>query len=597
MKRTLQKWGAVLLSATLCMPLFGTWSTAAAVDSTVQSLTATGTVDTNLDDYETLEALVMYQDHSTQVQNYSSALALEAGLAALAADPNVLIAQPNYQYSNAALSVDDALADQQWALENDGSFTLQESENDYPVYDDPFGEPVQPGQWQTPPSRGGGRRMSITDAAYRTAATAATAVSGIDINAQQAWEVYGDGNRETVIALIDTGVDYTHTELQDSIWTNTDEIAGNGVDDDGNGYIDDVYGWNFYNSNNKIYSGEEDDHGTHCAGTMVAAADNGTGIAGIVPGNQVKIMVLKVLGGSDGSGTTESVISAIQYAQENGANIVNLSLGSSSNDQAMYQAMADANLLFVVAAGNGSDTSSTGVDIDNSPIYPAAYDLDNLISVANLNYDGTLHYSSNYGEAAVDLAAPGTYILSTTTEDTYSYMTGTSMAAPMVTAASALLYSYDTDLTLPQTKELILQTTQPLDALQGAVATGGMLDLGAAIAYGTDNLSDTAWNNTATTTAVSSGNTPIISTEIITQNGESLLKVSVSDTDGDLIRVAYASGNYGASSFSGGAGKTFSLNSQGYILFRITHSGTYTFYAVDLKGHAAVKPITLTAMR
>ncbi len=590
MKKTLQKWGAVLLSTTLCLPLLGGWSTGAAVDSTVQSLAVTGVVDTNLADYETLEALVMYRDHSTQVLHYATAAALEDGLAALQTDSNVLIVQPNYEYSNAALSVDDALADQQWALENDGSFSPQQSNRQYPVYENPFEQPTQPGQWHTPMPGGRGHGMSVT-----AASTSASAVSGIDINAQQAWDVYGDGNRDTIIALIDTGVDYTNTELSDAIWTNTDEIAGNGVDDDGNGYIDDVYGWNFYNSSNKIYVGEEDDHGTHCAGTMVAAADNGTGIAGIIPGNHVKIMVLKVLGGSDGSGTTDSVISAIQYAQANGADIVNLSLGSSSNDQAMYQAMADANLLFVIAAGNGSDTSGTGMDIDTSPIYPAAYDLDNLIAVANLNYDGTLHYSSNYGKTAVDLAAPGTYILSTTTQDTYSYMTGTSMAAPMVTAAAALLYSYDADLTLPQTKELLLQTTKPLDVLQGVVATGGMLDLGAAIAYDTDTLSDAAWNNADTTTVVTSGNTPVITTEIITKNGESLLKVSVSDADGDLLRVAYASGNYGANSFTTGAGKTFSLNSQGYTLFRITHSGTYTFYAVDLQGHETVKPVTLTA--
>jgi subtilisin family serine protease len=137
----------------------------------------------------------------------------------------------------------------------------------------------------------------------------------VDINVETAWSVYDGGSRDVVVALIDTGVDTSHEDLQNALWVNEGEIAGNGKDDDGNGYIDDVNGWNFYNNSNKLYvSSTDDSHGTHGAGTIAATADNGIGIAGIVQSDHVKLMVLKALGGSDGSGTTESIIQAIQYA-------------------------------------------------------------------------------------------------------------------------------------------------------------------------------------------------------------------------------------------------------------------------------------------
>ena len=123
--------------------------------------------------------------------------------------------------------------------------------------------------------------------------------------------------------------------MADAIWVNTDEIADNGIDDDGNGYVDDVYGWNFYNSNNQIYVGEEDSHGTHGAGTIRANTGNGLGIAGIVPGNRVRIMALKALGGEEGGGSTASLIRAIRYAEQNGAVICNLSLTSTTDDRAL----------------------------------------------------------------------------------------------------------------------------------------------------------------------------------------------------------------------------------------------------------------------
>lgn len=546
----------------------------------------------NLSDYINDEVLIGYTDGTFEIRSYEDDDALAAALEILTADENVILVQPNYSYNSSDFSTQDALTSQQWALNNDGSFYMEEQKNQYPVYDDPFGTPSAPGQW-TPPANwgipGGGRSGFFRGRSYTALSSAeqVTAVAGIDINAEMAWSVYDGGSRDVVIALIDTGVDYTHEDLSDTIWVNEGEIPGNGIDDDGNGYVDDVYGWNFYDNNNNIYtSGSEDDHGTHGAGTIAATADNGVGIAGIVQSEHVKIMVLKVLGGSDGSGTTASIIQAIQYAEANGASICNLSLGSSTNDRALYQAIANSEMLFVVAAGND------GADTDTSPCYPASYALDNIISVANLNYDGNLHYSSNYGAVSVDLAAPGSYILSTTPENGYGYMTGTSMAAPMVTAAAAMVYSYYEDITLSDVKEILLSSAKKLDSLDRVCATGGMLDLGAAMTYDLDTLSGERWDNAA---AITVGSAPEIRAATATRMGRTYLVIQVTDVDNDLTTTAYASGSLTAEEFQGGRnGQLFTVSRDGTVTFSVTSSGTYTFYAADSEGNETVQTVSVT---
>lgn len=361
-----------------------------------------------------------------------------------------------------SLTMDEPLP-QQWALFNDGSF-----------------HQLLPQQY-----------IEESDGSRKTDSPAepVSAVAGIDINVKEAWSIYDGGSRDVVIALIDTGIDYTHPELQGAIWTNAGEIPGNNVDDDGNGYVDDVYGWNFCDDSNQIYiNPKADDHGTHAAGTIAASSDDGTGFCGIVDSDHVKIMSVKVLEELNYKVSIESVIQAIRYAEANGASICNLSLGTSKNDPALYQAIAESSMLFVIAAGND------GTNNGGTPCYPASYDLDNIISVANLNYNGTLHPSSNYDAVSVDLAAPGTQIFSTMPENYYEYMTGTSMAAPMVTAAAAMLYSYHADITLDDVKEILLASVTKLDSLSGKVASGGMLNLGAAMAYDTGTLSHKTWN-------------------------------------------------------------------------------------------------------
>lgn len=314
------------------------------------------TVQTSLSEYVNNEVLVMYKDGTFDVLKYESKDVLAKGLEAISNDENIRLYQPNYSYEASSLAVNDELAVKQWALYNDGSFYMEEQRNEFPVFDMPFGDAKMPGQWQAPDNFGrpGGnyRRRS-----YSGRASSVTAQEGIDINIDEAWDIYSDSGKEVIVAIVDTGIDYTHEDLSGNIWTNNGEIANNGIDDDGNGYVDDVYGWNFYNNSNKVYNGSEDDHGTHGAGTIIASADNGKGIAGIVQSENVKVMSVKALGGRNGAGSTASVIQAIQYAEANGADICNLSLGTSNNDDALYQTIANSNMLFVVAAGNDSQNT------------------------------------------------------------------------------------------------------------------------------------------------------------------------------------------------------------------------------------------------
>ena len=529
--------------------------------------------------YDSGEILVLYQDGSCETVACQDDAALAETLAQLSAREDVALVQPNYTYESTALSTSDPLLGEQWALDNDGSFQLEEQENRYPVFDDPFEMPSAPWQWIAPWwmwSAGGSTAGSIQ----------VQAVPGIDIGLAEAWGLYDGGSRDVVVALVDTGIDYTHEDLAGRIWTNVDEIPGNGIDDDGNGYVDDVYGWNFYSDTNDVYVGTEDAHGTHGAGTIAANADNGTGIAGIVQSDRVKVMAVKALGGSDGSGTTASIIQAIQYAEANGAQICNLSLGSSQNDPALYRTMASSDMLFVVAAGND------GTDLETSPSYPASYDLDNVISVANIRYDGELDPTSSYGAASVDLAAPGSYILSTTPGGTYSYMTGTSMAAPMVSAAAAMVYSAFPNATLADVKDILLASVQKLDSLSDRTATGGMLDLGAAMAYAATASTGRTWAEPDLTAYAD--NPPVISLSLSQWLGRRYLTVQVLDADGDLLKAAYASGTRTAADFQGGdAGNPISLDSWGTATFRVRTGGTYTFYAVDQAGNETVRTVEL----
>ena len=283
------------------------------------------------------------------------------------------------------------------------------------------------------------------------------------------------------MAIIDTGIDVDHPDLKDAMWVNEDEIPGDGIDNDGNGFIDDVNGWNFIDNNNQLYTGKEDNHGTHAAGTIAASRNNG-GSVGITDNQYVKIMSIKALGGEEGKGSPESVIAAIRYAEANGAQICNLSFGSENCTEEFRAAIQGSKMLFVVAAGNGNE-DEIGYNIDQNPVYPASLPYDNIITVANLIFNGKLDRSSNFGPASVDIAAPGTFILSTIPDKSYAFMSGTSMAAPMVAGAAAMLYSARPELSLQDVRNILITSAHKLDTLNGRVYSGGMLDVYSALQW------------------------------------------------------------------------------------------------------------------
>ena len=224
------------------------------------------------------------------------------------------------------LSPEDIYAEYQWGLKNDGQFQYQELINRFQDSNPKLAAAIDLANVLGIPLDVGGPGI------YSIETT--DSVAGVDINIQPAWELYDQSEKEhrpVIVAVIDTGVDIYHPELKDAIWVNEDEIPDDGIDNDGNGYVDDVYGWNFFSNNNQIYVGKEDDHGTHAAGT-IAAARKYMGIAGITDNRYVKIMVLKVLGTENGIGEEDAIIQAIEYAESNGASICNLSF-----EHAVYQ--------------------------------------------------------------------------------------------------------------------------------------------------------------------------------------------------------------------------------------------------------------------
>ncbi len=385
----------------------------------------------------------------------------------------------------------------QWGLKNDGSLQRiisprnpRESGTDQTeshMWDEAPGQggasSGDNGDGHVPASgdqaQGPGTLLPETEAAQRIT----DSVPGIDINIEAAWNIYEQTpeRRSVTVAVIDTGVDIGHEELRGSIWLNEDEIPGDGIDNDGNGYIDDVNGWNFYSDSSQVFAGGEDDHGTHGAGTIAAAWD-GQGITGIADSRYVKIMVLKVLGSQEGKGISTNVKRAVRYAQDNGADICNLSIGTTTYDEELRNMIRSSPMLFVVSAGNG-ESADAGYDIDAVPMYPASYPEDNIITVGNLMFDGSLDESSNYGAVSVDIAAPGTHVLGAVPGG-YAFMTGTSMAAPMVSGTAAFVYSCRTDLNLLQVREAILRSARYSQQLEGKISTSGMLDAMGAITFG-----------------------------------------------------------------------------------------------------------------
>ncbi|PKM94319.1 MAG: hypothetical protein CVU84_12750 [Firmicutes bacterium HGW-Firmicutes-1] len=285
------------------------------------------------------------------------------------------------------------------------------------------------------------------------------------INVLPAWDALTTNNSSILIGVLDTGIDINHKDLKSNIFINTNEIPGNGIDDDGNGYIDDVNGWDFANKDNSVYDdASKDKHGTHIAG-IIAADDNGVGVVGVA--KDAKVLPLKFINGT--SGYTSDAIEAIEYAGHMGVDIINCSFGSSDYNYALKEAMDKSDILFVTASGNN------GLDTATNPIYPACFELDNNISVAAYDSAGKLASFSNYG-TKIDVAAPGVNILSTTPNNTYEQMSGTSMAAPHVTGIAALIKSNYQDISTQDVKSRIKGNTVKIEALSGKISTNGRVD-------------------------------------------------------------------------------------------------------------------------
>lgn len=349
-------------------------------------------------------------------------------------DPGVLYAEPNAPRV-AFATPDDRFFGVQWGLRNTGQLAR------------PSASSTTPGPAGTP---------------------------GADIDATLAWDVT-TGSRDVVVGVIDSGADTAHPDLAANLWRNPGESgtgqATNGRDDDANGFVDDVNGWDFFENDAQPLDAEG--HGTHVAGTIGAQGGNSIGVTGVAQSGS--LMVLRALG-ADGSGTVADVLTAYAYAARNGARIVNLSLGGGTGSRTERDALTAASgVLFVAASGND------GADNDAVGRFPCNYELVNVVCVGASDRNDARAGFSNYGARTVDLVAPGVEIASTFPGDRYTYMSGTSMAAPHVSGVAALVLSRAPGLTVPQLRNALLSSVDVLPALQPVTVTGGRVNAARAV--------------------------------------------------------------------------------------------------------------------
>ncbi|RHW37243.1 hypothetical protein D1B31_15865 [Neobacillus notoginsengisoli] len=403
-------------------------------------------------------------------------------------------------------------------------------------------------------------------------------VSGFDINAETAW-TKTKGSHSVVVAVIDSGIDINHPDLKENIWRNPGEgTVADGIDNDGNGYIDDLNGWDFYSNNRTVFDDPFiDEHATHVAGTIAASA-NDRGVIGIAP--NVKIMPLKFMGAN--SGTDAGAIEAIEYAKAKGVKIFNLSWGGYGNSPALYDAIKNTNGLFIVAAGNDGN--------NNDGAYrtvPASFDLPNIISVAAMDNSGYLTDFSNYGIKTIDVAAPGLAILSTVPRNRYAHFDGTSMAAPHVAGTAALVLSANPKYSVSQIKNTILKSGIPVPGLDKWVGTGRMISAGRAVHYTADDeLPGVPLSGSQITGALNNVNDMDDVYSVKLQKGEriSLSLTGATGTDFDLFlfdrsakTVLYENGKVLARSQKSGT-------SSESIVFRAPSAGTYYIDVYGKKG-------------
>ena len=356
-----------------------------------------------------------------------------------------------------------------------------------------------------------------------------------DVDAPEVWDTT-TGSPDTVVAVIDEGIDVNHPDLRDNIWTNPGEIAGNKLDDDNNGYIDDVNGFDFANNDATVYdpdpiTGDGDEHGTHVAGTIAAVGNNGTGVTGL--NWRAQVASLKFLTATGGS--TSDAVEAINYAVAEGIDISNNSWGGGGRSQALEDAIKRADSaghIFIAAAGNGG-ADGVGDDNDAAPQYPSNYNVPNIVAVAASDDTDRLASFSNFGASTVDLAAPGVGILSTLPGNRYGRYSGTSMATPHVAGVAALIKSREPGLDDAQIKARLLQYVDKKASLQGKVATNGRLNALRAVTENADTTKPTVSAVRPTPGSSTRDRTPVVA-------------ATVNDTETDLQKAniqLYIDGN------------------------------------------------------
>jgi len=299
--------------------------------------------------------------------------------------------------------------------------------------------------------------------------TGMVGVAGADINALKAWDLT-TGSRAVRIAIIDTGIDYNHPDLKNNMWENTAEKNGKpGVDDDQNGFVDDIHGYDFANKDGDPMDGHG--HGTHCSGTIGAIHNNNQGVAGVM--DQVELVGLKFLTDS-GSGSTLDAVEAINYATKLNVDVMSNSWGGGPYSQALFDVIkvaSEAGIIFVAAAGNASSNN------DDASQYPASYEVENVIAVASHTIADNLSSFSCYGKKSVEVAAPGSNIYSTVKGGGYATYSGTSMATPHVAGALGLMISHTGRLVHNEMRERVLLTSNYVKSYKNKTVTGGRLDV------------------------------------------------------------------------------------------------------------------------
>lgn len=298
---------------------------------------------------------------------------------------------------------------------------------------------------------------------------------GVDMNIVKAWKIT-KGAPSVIIGILDTGIQIDHPALKDQIYRNSNEVTDNKMDDDQNGYIDDTQGWNFLEKNNKVYDSYlHDYHGTSIAGIIAASHETGA-VAGVAP--NVKILPLKSMRST--SGSMNSAIEAIEYAHKMGVKIINCSWDSLNYNEKLEDTMKRyPDILFICSSGK------TRSDLTKSPVYPACFELDNVISVAAITNTGELYEYSGYGEN-VDVAAPGEKVLITLPDGDVSFTDGTSIAVANVTGVAALIQSKFPELSALEIAQKLRTNARKIKSLEGKCASGGVIDAAACLSIETD---------------------------------------------------------------------------------------------------------------